>query len=110
MRKAFEKLHYAVPMMYFLTNTPEQVSLRYISKDEWMDRVSLKQSISSKCAELEALAFMLEFPVDPDMVNIILVADEIHEIYNYKINTESQTLEFVSKGNYDGEFSKLFNN
>ncbi|MBN1187451.1 MAG: hypothetical protein JXB49_34565 [Bacteroidales bacterium] len=110
MCKAFEKLHYVVPMMYYLSNTPEQVSLCYIPQDEWMDRISLKQKISSKCAELETLAFMMEFPEDPDLVKIILVADEIHEIYNYKINTESQTLEFIGKGNYDGEFSKLFKN
>ena len=108
MCSAFEQLHYVVPMMFYLTNTPEQVSLRWIPEDEWNDKVSLIRTISSKCAEPGTIAFMLEYPVEPDMVNIILVSDEIQEIFHYNINSESQKLEFVDKGIYDGEFSGLF--
>lgn len=108
MCSAFEQLHYVVPMMFFLTNTQEQVSLRWIPEDEWNDKGSLKQTISSKCAEPETLAFMLEFQVEPDMVNIILVTNEVQEIFQYKINTLSQKLEFVDRGIYYGEFSELF--
>jgi hypothetical protein len=110
LRNTFKKLHYSVPMMFFLTNTTEKVSLCYIPENEWNDKISLKKKISLQCAEPETLAFMLEFPVDPDMVSVILVSGEILEIFNYKINTESQTLEFVNKGIYDGEFSGVFKN
>lgn len=102
---AYEKLQYVVPMMFFLTNTPEEVSLCWISEEEWLDKISLKQRISSKYEEPETLAFMLEFPGESDTVTVILVSSEIREIVNYKINPESQTLEFVNKGIYDGEFS-----
>jgi hypothetical protein len=108
MCSAFEQLHYVVPMMFYLTNTEEQVSLRWIPEDEWNDKVSLIRTISSKCAEPETIAFMLEYPVEPGKVNIILVTDEIQEILHYNINSESQKLEFVDKGIYDGEFSRIF--
>jgi hypothetical protein len=104
----YSQLNHVVPMMFFLTNTPEQISLRWIPEEEWNDKESLIQRIRSKCSELETIAFMLEIPVEPDMVNVILVADEIQEIFHYNINTESQTLEFVNKDLYDGEFSRLF--
>jgi hypothetical protein len=104
----YSQLHHVVPMMFYLTNTPEQVSLRWIPDDEWNDKESLIQRIRSKCAELETIAFMLEYPVEPDMVNVILVTDEIQEIFHYNINTESQKMEFVEKEIYDGEFSRLF--
>lgn len=107
---AFEKLHYLVPMMFFLTNTPAKVSLCRITEDEWLDRISLRQRISSECEDLETLAFMLEFPVDPDIISVILVSGEIQEIFNYKINPESQKLEFVDKDIYEGEFSRVFKN
>lgn len=110
MHNTFKRLHYSVPMMYFLTNSAEKVSLCYIPEKNWKDRINLKQIISSKCAEPETLAFMLEFPVEPDMVSVILVSNEIQEIVNYKINTDSQTLDFVNKGTYDGEFSDLLKN
>ena len=105
---AYSQLNHVVPMMFYLTNTPEQVSLRWIPDDEWNDKESLIQRIRSKCTELETIAFMLEFPVEPDMVNVILVTDEIQEIFHYNINTESQEMEFVNKDIYDGEFSRLF--
>jgi hypothetical protein len=105
---AYSQLNHVVPMMFYLTNTPEQVSLRWIPEDEWNDMESLIQRIKSKCTEPETIAFMLEFPVEPDMVNVILVTDEIQEIFHYNINTESQKLEFVNKDIYDGEFSRLF--
>lgn len=104
----YSQLNHVVPMMFFLTNTPEQLSSRWIPEDEWNDKESLIQRIRSKCTELETLAFMLEFPVEPDMVNVILITDEIQEIFHYNINTESQKLEFVNKDIYDGEFSRLF--
>jgi hypothetical protein len=104
----YSQLHHVVPMMFYLTNTPEQVSLRWIPDDEWNDKESLIQRIRSKCAELETIAFMLEYPVELDMVNVILVTDEIQEIFHYNINTESQKMEFVEKEIYDGEFSRLF--
>jgi hypothetical protein len=105
---AYSQLNHVVPMMFYLTNTPEQVSLRWIPEDEWNDKESLIQRITSKCAEPETIAFMLEFPVGPDIVNVILVTDEIHEIFHYNINTKCQKLEFVDKDIYDGEFSRLF--
>lgn len=104
----YSQLNHVVPMMFFLTNTPEQLSLRWIPEDEWTNKESLIQRIRSKCTEPETIAFMLEFPVEPDMVNVILVTDEIQEIFHYNINTESQKLEFVNKAIYDGEFSRLF--
>jgi hypothetical protein len=105
---AYSQLNHVVPMMFYLTNTPEQVSLRWIPDDEWNDKESLIQRIRSKCTELETIAFMLEYPVEPDMVNVILVTDEIQEIFHYNINTESQEMEFINKDIYDGEFSRLF--
>jgi hypothetical protein len=107
---AYGQLNHVVPMMFYLTNTPEQVSLRWIPEDEWNDKESLIQRITSKCAEPETIAFMLEFLVEPDMANVILVTDEIQEIFHYNINTKYQKLEFVDKDIYDGEFSRLFNN
>ena len=106
----YSQLNHVVPMMFYLTNTPEQVSLRWIPDDEWNDKESLIQRIRSKCTELETIAFMLEYPVEPDMVDVILVTNEIQEIFHYNINSESQKLEFVDKSIYDGEFSGLFKN
>jgi hypothetical protein len=108
--QAFEESKYVSPLMFFLTNTEEEYSFCSIPEDEWIDRISLIQKIKSKCSELETLAFMLEFPVEPDIVAFILVSNEIQEFFNYKISTESQTLEFVNRGIYNGEFSGVFKN
>lgn len=107
---AFEKYRKISPMMYCLTNTPEEVSLFRLPKREWLDKIILKRRICSKCRKPETLAFMLEFPVEQDMVTVILVSSEIQEVYNFKINSKLQTLDFVNKGTYDGEFSDLLKN
>jgi hypothetical protein len=105
---AYSQLNHVVPMMFYLKNTPEQVSLHWIPEDEWNDKESLIQRIRSKCSEPETIAFMLEFPVEPDMVNVILVTYDSQEIFHYNMNTKCQKLEFVGKDIYDGEFSRLF--
>jgi len=35
---AFKELHYILPMIVFLSNTPKQLSVRWIPDEEWLDK------------------------------------------------------------------------
>jgi hypothetical protein len=107
---AFKELHYLAPMLYFLSNTPAKVSLRWIPAEEWKDKVGLKRMISAKCLKPDTLAIMLAIPTDNNMVNVILEADDIQDVFCYRIDPLTHTLEFESRGTYDGEFSGVFKN
>ena len=107
--RAFEKFHAKAYMLFFLTDTREQVSVRRLTEEEWLNKNWLKHMISSSCKELQTLAFILAFP-EGDMVNVILVTEDIQEMYCYRIDPSTFTIRFESRKPYNGEFSKLFKN
>ncbi len=105
---AFVEFQYMVPILYFLSNTKEQVSLRWIPDEEWMDKDGLKRKIETKCQEPQTLAFLLAFPAESNMVNMLLISDENKEVFTYGIDESTTTLKFISRRPYDGEYSGFF--
>ncbi len=108
--QGFEEIKKMPYVSFFLSNTPEQVSVQVLTEDEWLDKISLKHMIQEKCRDHLNLAFMLSIPEASDKVSIILVSEKVQEKYQYKINPSNHSLEFESKASYVGEFSGMFKN
>ena len=106
--QAYKELQYIAPMLIFLSNSSKEISVRWIPDEEWMDKDGLKRKTNTQCQDPQTLAFLLAFPVESNMVNMLLVSEENQEVFTYGIDNSTVTLKFISKEPYKGEFSGYF--
>lgn len=104
--RGFEKFHYMGYVLFFLTDTPEQCSVRQLTEEEWLNKKWFNQMIRSKCHEHETIAFILAYP-ENDKVKIILVSAGSQEIFSYSIDPGTNSMKLETREPYKGEFSGL---
>lgn len=105
---AYEEFKALVPMLFFLSNSKENVSVRWVPDEEWKDKDGLKRMIKTKCQEARTIAFLLAFPVESNIVNMLLMTDDYQEKFTYEIDESTSKLKLVSRTPYYGEYSGMF--
>jgi hypothetical protein len=94
--------------LFLLIDSQEQLSVRQLTEEEWANKKWLKQTLRSRCREHKTLAFILAFPEKNDLFSVVLITQEIQEVFSYRINSSTMTLKFLSRRPYFGEFSGYF--
>ncbi|HEY5124429.1 MAG TPA: hypothetical protein VIK14_11905 [Ignavibacteria bacterium] len=102
---AFEKFDMMTHMIFFLEDTPEQVCILRITEEEWNNKYRLSEIIQTKCYDVETLAFLMAYPMENEMVDIIQVAEDLQMIYHYRMDHSNRKLEFENSETYNGEYS-----
>jgi hypothetical protein len=103
--RAFKKFDMMAPMLFFLEDTPEQICIHRITEEEWNNKCRLSEIIQTKCYDVETLAFIMAYPIENEMVDIIQVAEDLQMIHHYRMDHSNRKLEFKNSETYKGEYS-----